>query len=120
MDASSGDRTGVKRITFQSRYNDNPNWSPDGDKIAFTSMVKGNFQIKIYNTETRKTTDVTSGPGSKEEPTWSPDGQFLAYRLTRGRQSSIHIRRVEGKKSRQLTFLPEGGVSPTWSPYPKR
>jgi TolB protein len=120
MDASSGDRTGVKRITFQSRYNDNPSWSPDGDKIAFTSMVKGNFQIKIYNTETRKTTDVTSGPGSKEEPTWSPDGQFLAYRLTRGRQSSIHIRRVEGKKSRQLTFLPEGGVSPTWSPYPKR
>jgi TolB protein len=120
MDAVSGDRTGVKRITFQSRYNDNPSWSPDGDKIAFTSMVKGNFQIKIYNTETRKTTDVTSGPGSKEEPTWSPDGQFLAYRLTRGRKPSIHIKRVGGKKSRQLTFLPNGGVSPTWSPYPKR
>ena len=120
MDATSGDRTGVKRITFQSRYNDNPSWSPDGDKIAFTSMVKRNFQIKIYNTETRKTTNVTSGPGSKEEPTWSPDGQFLAYRLTRGRKPSIHIKRVGGGKSRQLTFLPNGGVSPTWSPYPKR
>jgi TolB protein len=120
MDATSGDRKGVKRITFQSRYNDNPSWSPDGDKIAFTSMVKGKFQIKIYNTETRKTTNVTSGPGGKEEPTWSPDGQFLAYRLTRGRKSSIHIKRVGGKQSRQLTFLPEGGVSPTWSPYPKR
>jgi TolB protein len=120
MDATSGDRTGVKRITFQSRYNDNPAWSPDGDKIAFTSMVKGNFQIKIYDPKTRQTTDVTSGPGSKEEPTWSPDGQFLAYRLTRGRQSSIHIKRVGGKQSRQLTFLPDGGVSPTWSPYPKR
>ncbi len=120
MDAVSGDRTGVKRITFQSRYNDNPSWSPDGDKIAFTSMVKGKFQIKIYNTETRKTTDVTTGRGSKEEPTWSPDGQFLAYRLTRGRKPSIHIKRVGGGKSRQLTFLPEGGVSPTWSPYPKR
>jgi len=120
MDAVSGDRKGVKRITFKSRYNDNPSWSPDGDKIAYTSMVKGNFQIKIYNTETRKTTDVTTGPGSKEEPTWSPDGQFLAYRLTRGRKPSIHIKRVGGKKSRQLTFLPEGGVSPTWSPYPKR
>lgn len=120
MDATNGDRTGVKRITFQSRYNDNPAWSPDGDKIAFTSMVKRSFQIKIYNTKTRKTTDVTSGSGSKEEPTWSPDGQFLAYRLTRGRQSSIHIKRVGGNKSRQLTFLPEGGVSPTWSPYPKR
>lgn len=120
MDAVSGDRTGVKRITFQSRYNDNPSWSPDGDKIAFTSMVKGKFQIKIYNTETRKMTDVTTGSGSKEEPTWSPDGQFLAYRLTRGRKPSIHIKRVGGGKSRQLTFLPEGGVSPTWSPYPKR
>ena len=120
MDAVSGDRTGVKRITYQSRYNDNPSWSPDGDKIAFTAMVKGNFQIKIYNTETRKTTDVTSGRGSKEEPTWSPDGQFLAYRVTRGRKPSIHIKRVGGNKSRQLTFLPDGGISPTWSPYPKR
>lgn len=120
MNSTSGDRTGVRRITFSSRYNDNPAWSPDGDKIAYTSMVKRNFQIRIYNTETRKTTDVTSGRGSKEEPTWSPDGQFLAYRMTRGRQSSIHIKRIGGKKSRQLTFLPEGGVSPTWSPYPKR
>jgi TolB protein len=120
MDSTGGDRTGVRRITFNSRYNDNPAWSPNGDKIAYTSMVKGNFQIRIYNTETRKTADVTSGRGSKEEPTWSPDGQFLAYRKTRGRQSSIHIKRIGGKKSRQLTFLPEGGVSPTWSPYPKR
>jgi len=120
MDATSGDRTGVKRITFQSRYNDNPAWSPDGDKIAYTSMVKGNFQIRLYNTETRETTDFTSGRGSKEEPTWSPEGQFLAYRLTRGKQPSIHIKRIGGKKSRQLTFLPEGGISPTWSPSPKR
>ena len=120
MDSTKGDRAGVTRITFQSRYNDNPSWSPDGDKIAFTSMVKGNFQIKIYNVETRQTTDLTSGPGSKEEPTWSPDGQFLAYRLTRGRKSAIHIQRIGGKKSRQLTFLPDGGVSPTWSPYPKK
>ena len=120
MDATRGDRAGVKRITFKSRYNDNPAWSPDGDKIAYTSMVKGNFQIRIYNTETRETTDFTSGLGSKEEPTWSPEGQFLAYRLTRGKQPSIHIKRIGGKKSRQLTFLPEGGISPTWSPSPKR
>ena len=120
MDAESGDRTGVMRITFQSRYNDNPAWSPDGDKIAYASLIKGRFQIKIYHLETRETTAVTTGPGSKEEPTWSPDSLFLAYRMTRGRSSSIHIKRVGGKKSRQLTFLPEGGTSPTWSPYPKK
>lgn len=120
MDAATGDRTGVMRITFNSRYNDNPAWSPDGDKIAFTSMVGSNFQIKIYNTETRKTIQFTAGPGSKEEPAWSPDGQFLAYRLSRGRNSSIQIKRLGGKKSRQLTFLPEGAISPTWSPYPKK
>ena len=120
MDGESGDRTGVMRITFQSRYNDNPAWSPDGDKIAYTSLIKGRFQIKMYHLETRETTAVTTGPGSKEEPTWSPDGLFLAYRMTRGRSSSIHIKRVGGKKSRQLTFLPEGGTSPTWSPYPKK
>ncbi|MCH6580235.1 MAG: PD40 domain-containing protein, partial [Nitrospinae bacterium] len=72
------------------------------------------------NPETRETTDVTTGPGNKEEPTWSPDGLFLAYRVTRGRSSAIHIKRVGGRKSRQLTFLSKGGVSPTWSPYPKK
>jgi TolB protein len=120
MDAEKGDRAGVTRITFQSRYNDNPAWSPDGDKIAYTSLTKGEFQIKIYNPETRKTINVTTGPGSKEEPTWSPDGRFLAYRHTQGRKSSIHIKRIGGKKSRRLTFIPNGGVSPTWSPYSKR
>jgi TolB protein len=120
MDAEKGDRQGVSRITYDSSYNDNPAWSPDGDKIAFTARVGKTFQIKIYNVETQETIDFTSGPGHKEGPTWSPDGRFLAYGKTLGKEAAVYIQRIGGDKSRRLTNLGSDGFSPTWSPYPKR
>ncbi len=120
MDAQRGDAAGVKRISFSSSYNDNPAWSPEGDKIVYTALEGGRFQIKIYDLETGKTFNLTTGPGNKESPVWSPDGRFVAYRLQQGEQSSIQIRRVGGKRSRRLTFPPLVALSPTWSPYPRR
>ncbi len=117
MDARTGDKGGVKRISFSASYNDNPAWSPTGDKIAYTALVNRRFQVKIYDLEKNQTYDLTTGAGNKEAPSWSPDGQFVTYRLEQGGKSTIHIKRVGSKKSRPLTFAPLTALSPTWSPY---
>lgn len=119
MDAQKGDEAKVERITFDSSYNDNPAWSPDGEKIAYSSRVGKNFRIKIYDLNTKKTEEFTSGEGSQEGPTWSPDGRFIAYSQTdHNQRAEIFIKKVGGEKTRQLTFLIGNGFSPAWAPYP--
>ena len=59
-----------------------PVWSPDGSRIAFTSIREG--QLKIYQ-------KLSSGAGSEEELLksaeplgiwdWSADGRFILYRV---------------------------------------
>lgn len=118
MDASQGDKGGVKRISFGSSYNDNPAWSPNGDKIAYTARVGKRFQIKIYDFKTQSSTVFTKTRGNNEQPTWSPDGRFIAYRHKEGSEMHIYIQRLGGNKVRQLSFSSGGGGSPSWSPHP--
>jgi len=117
MDASKGDKGGVKRISFGSSYNDNPAWSPDGDKIAYTARVGRRFQIKIYDMKTQTSTVFTKTRGNNEQPSWSPDGRFIAYRHSEGSDTHIYIQRLGEGKARQLSFSAGGGTSPSWSPY---
>ncbi len=117
MDASKGDKGGVKRISFGSSYNDNPAWSPDGDKIAYTARVGRRFQIKIYDMKTQTSTVFTKTRGNNEQPSWSPDGRFIAYRHSEGSDTHIYIQRLGEGKVRQLSFSAGGGTSPSWSPY---
>jgi TolB protein len=120
MDALLGDKAGVQRISFNSSYNDNPAWSPDGDKIAYTARVGRQFQIKIYNLITKNSTVFTKSIGNKEQPSWSPDGRFLAYRHKKGSKKHTYIQRLGSNEVRQLTFGVGGGTNPSWSPYLNR
>jgi TolB protein len=120
MDALLGDKAGVERISFGSSYNDNPAWSPDGDKIAYTARVNRSFQIKIYDLTTKRSTVLTKTTGNNEQPTWSPDGRFIAYRHKKGSKISTHIQRLGSDRIRQLSFGDRSGASPSWSPYLNR
>ncbi len=64
------------------------NWSPDGKTIAYTCRkLKGkeatlstNSDIFLYNTETGKTENISSGMmGFDVAPVYSPDGTMLAW-----------------------------------------
>jgi Tol biopolymer transport system component/DNA-binding winged helix-turn-helix (wHTH) protein len=52
-----------------------PTWSPDGNAIAYYSLI--HLDLRILDTQTMKSTKV---PGSErlESPRWSPDGKYLA------------------------------------------
>jgi TolB protein len=61
-----------------------PDWSPDGEMIAFDSDRvdvdgrKGVFQIYVMNADGSGLTQLTRGPGFHTTPGWSPDGSSLA------------------------------------------
>jgi len=63
-------------------------WSPDGKKLAYTCKkkvgkaysVSTNSEIYLYNIETGKTINFTSGMmGYDQNPVFSPDGKLLAW-----------------------------------------
>jgi len=58
-----------------------PDWSPDGKKIAFSSLRNNDFpQIYILNLEDNSITLLAEDtPRANSNPAWSPDGTQIAY-----------------------------------------
>lgn len=79
----NGDGSEQTRLT-NSRYDDvEPDWSPGGSKIAFSSNRGGNLgDIYVMNAEGSGTTRLTHTDGAinfGKSPAWSPDGSKIAY-----------------------------------------
>ena len=70
------------QITFGDKSSSNPDWSPDGRWIAFTSARSGKNNLYLMRTaggEAEMITDVKSGVGAFS---WSPDGKWIAFAMT--------------------------------------
>ena len=112
------DGSDVMAVTSAAGLDYRPEWSPDGEWIAFTRQIGSITDIFVIDThgtrETRLTTDGTS-----LHPTWSPDGSKIAY--TRGVPDDFHIwvMDADGTDQRMLTGRSPGFTvdgDPHWSP----
>jgi serine/threonine protein kinase len=103
VDLQRGTRT---RLTFDPGDDLNPVWSPDGNRIAFTSNRQG--ERDIY----RKPSDgtgqdellVESKDGQKNLEDWSPDGKYLLYNHQPRGQHHIYVMPLAGDR-RPMPFL---------------
>ena len=87
-------------------------FSPDGERIAFSSNRSGWFEIYVRTIGPRGTEQqVTKNGDQNTEPAWSPDGKSIAYHSVA--RHGIWITPVEGGVARQVAPF---GSSPAWSP----
>ena len=109
---------GSGRIKLTDDWGDHrdPAWSPDGSKIAFSSVSDGLRDIHVMNADGSGRRRVTHDEFQNEEPTWSPDGNRIAYTSWRDSDRQIIVVNVDGSALTQITDGPEDYDSPAWSP----
>ncbi|MEP7306722.1 MAG: hypothetical protein ABJA98_14495 [Acidobacteriota bacterium] len=112
------DGAGQKRVTTGRSLNIQPNWSPDGRSVAYTSYRRGLPNIFVSNIYQGTLDEFPKAPNQKEnfQPTWSPDGTRVAFWSTRDGNSELYIANRDGSNVRRLTDNPGIDESPTWSP----
>ena len=101
-------------------FDTEPNWSPDGSRIAFTSYRNGRTSIWVVPAEGGEATQLTFGPRIAETgAAWSPDGTRIAFgSLRAGLGGGIAVMPAAGGPVTLLTDSPlaNSDDTPTWSP----
>ena len=114
MDA---DGKNQQRLT-ENRQNDLlPSWSPDGERIAFASDEKGNFEnfeIYVMDADGKNQQRLTNNPDGDWNPSWSPDSKRIAFMSERNGNAEIYVMDADGGNPQNLTNNPHGDASPAW------
>jgi Tol biopolymer transport system component len=93
-----------------------PAWSPDGQRVAFSSYRDGNWEIYVVNVDGTGLTRLTDQPESDFSPTWSPDGKHVLFASRRRGDADLFTADIETGTPNQLTKGELDEYDPAWSP----
>src|SRR2546426_10462195 len=112
--------SGLRRLCPHSNlWEEYPDWSPDGTKIAFMSNVgTSSWVIYVMNADCTGLKQVTQGPGEDGGPRWSPDSKKIAFTSNRTGHAGVYMMNADGSQLIRLTSSPKDTSfnSPDWSP----
>jgi Tol biopolymer transport system component len=101
------------RLTNNNASDGSPSWSPDSEKIVFSSNRDGNSEIYVMNaddgSEQTRLTEESQADGS---PRWSPEDERIAFYSNRGERGIFVMNADDGSNVTRLT----DGSGPAWSP----
>jgi TolB protein len=111
MDA---DGSNERRMTFGGGWYAAPDWSPDGEWIAFTRRSPGARQIGIVKPDGSGERTLTTGP-SDEGPSWAASSRDVVFqRSDAAGRHQIYRVSIDGTEPRKIE-IPQDGADPDWS-----
>ncbi len=93
-----------KKITGDNSINLFPKWSPDGEKIAYTTYKYGNPDLYMINKDGTGKKALSTFQGLNISPAWSPDGRELALTMSKGKSPNLYVININGEMQRKLTY----------------
>jgi TolB protein len=122
--SANPDGTGVVKLTNTpaDTYDFNPDWSPDGTKVAFerdTAVAQEIYSVNADGSGLQQITFDGTFPGDAD-PAWSPDGTKIAvdrFDIPAGRDG-LYVFNADGTNPVQVTQTDARGENeePQWSP----
>jgi Tol biopolymer transport system component len=103
----------LRRLTELPGLEGQPDLSPDGRQVVYSSAASGNLDIFVMRTDGGRAINITAGStADDEQAAFSPDGERLVFRSSRD-GGGLFLMGATGESVRRLT---DGGFNPAWSP----
>jgi len=103
------------QITHLGAISLSPRISPDGSRLAFSSMSKTGWDIMMYSMDLNRTVNFPKFGGTNLSPAWSPDGTKLAFSSSRSGDPEIYVVDQSGSNLKRITAMKGPDVSPAWN-----
>lgn len=110
------DTTGnnIQRLTYDKYSDHDPDWSPDGSKIAFLRYIEGKgADVWLMDADGNNQINLTK-TGDSWYTSWSSDGTKIAFCSSRSDNVDIWIMNSDGSNPLQITFSYFTDEFPAW------
>jgi TolB protein len=109
------DGSNQHQVTHLNSISLSPRISPDGSRLAFSSMTKSGWQIMMYSMELNRAVNFPRYGGTNLSPAWSGDGMKLAFSTSSAGAPEICVTDPSGGNLHLVTTAKGPDVSPVWN-----
>ena len=103
-------------VTHLGTVSLSPRVSPDNSRLAFSSLGRDGFQIKMFSLLLGRMVAFPAGSGTNLSPAWAPNGKEIAFSSSRTGDPEIWTSDPNGSLSRRVTSFRGPDVSPVFNP----
>ena len=103
-------------VTHLGTISLSPRVSPDNSRLAFSSLGKNGWSIRMYSLLLNRMVSFNSPGGTTLSPAWSSDGTKLALSSSPSGDSEIYTADASGGGLHRITAFRGPDVSPVWNP----
>ncbi|MGH7493800.1 MAG: TolB family protein [bacterium] len=97
----------VRRLTTTAFNDHAASWSPDNERIAFSSDRDGNTEVYVMEAGGKNVRRLTRTRATERAAFWSPDGKRLAFSSDGDGPSEVYVMNADGSSLRCLTRTSE-------------
>ncbi len=103
------------RLIASTRAEYQPDYSPDGARIAFISTRSGTPDVWTAGSDGSNAVQITTQAARPTAPRWSPDGRRIAFAQRPGGNVDVYVVSAQGGTPRRMTTNPAIDASAYWS-----